>query len=216
MNTIANGVFDNDNRRALATDASASPAAKSSTAPTLSAPGGLSTLGKLDWTKQDEQATAALIEQRIGIPGTKVTFAVMDVPGEVEREEGYWSVKRGEQELIQILRVQNGAPEGPGPATVIVWTTDVATVDGIKVGDTIATVLAKHPDLTCRFRDGDDGGMIESTVPAAIQCRSMSGGELVYIPNAQKAKKLKQGDVKPTALAKLEIVAIAHEFYGWR
>src|SRR4051812_23929994 len=52
-----------------AIDAAAAPDAATFTGPTLSNKGGLSTLGKLEWSKQDENATAAIIRKKIGLPG---------------------------------------------------------------------------------------------------------------------------------------------------
>ena len=184
---------------AAALDAPA-PDAAVATGPTISNKDGLSTLGKLMWNKQDETATAAIIQKKIGLKDVTVSFDVMDVPGEVEREEGYWSVKRGDKEIIQVLRAEQGPDEGP--AAVIVWTNDVSTVDGIKVGDTVATLQAKHPDLACH------GTTIAGTVSADIACRSASEKHIAYFLNAEKAK----GQTKPAKLADVDIVAIAHEF----
>lgn len=203
MNTVADGVFDSSPMPvpadAGAVDAVA-PDAAVATGPTMSNQGGLSTLGKLEWSKQDENATAAIIQKKIGLPGVKVSFDVMDVPGEVETEEGYWSVKRGDDEIIQVLRAMQGPDDGP--AAVIVWTPEVQTVDGIKVGDTVATLQGKHADLACH------GTTIAATVSADIACRSASEKHIAYFLDAKKAK----GQTKPAKLGDVGIVAIAHEF----
>jgi hypothetical protein len=179
-------------------DAMVTPVA--ATGPTLTAKGGLSTLSKLP-EQADEEATAKAIEKKLGLPGIVVSFDVMDVPGEIEREEGYWSVKRGETEIIQLLRTMPVADQ-EGPLAVVVWTDEVATADGIKVGDTFATLVAKHPDVKCK------AGAIADLVQADILCRDPKEKELGYLMSRDKAK-VKAGKVTPDTT---KIIAIGHEF----
>jgi hypothetical protein len=148
-----------------------------------------------------------VIQQRLGA-GVKVTIEVMPVPGEVPRKEGYWSVKRDDKQIIQIIRGLDGAPEGARPATVIVWTPEIPTEDGIKVGDTVAMLLAKVPNLVCKH--DAEGTVGQSGVPAVLECRGYDGA-LSYIVNAQKTR-FRHGVVKASAVQDLDIVAIAHEF----
>jgi hypothetical protein len=176
-----------------------SGSAAAATGPTLSAKGGLSTLGKIK--EADETATAKEIEKKLGLPGVTVSFDVMDVAGEVEREEGYWSVKRGEKELVQALRTMSG-PDEAGPLAVVVWTEEIPTADSIKVGDTFATLIAKHPDVKCKA----DG--IADTVYADIVCTDAKEKELGYLISPDKAK-IKKGKVAPDTA---KIIAIGHEF----
>jgi hypothetical protein len=175
-------------------------AATAAAGPTLSAKGGLSSLGKMK-QGDDEATTGKAIEKKIGLPGVAVSFDVMDVAGEVEREEGYWSVKRGEKEIIQALRTMSG-PDEAGPLAVVVWTEEIPTADGIKVGDTVATLAAKYPDLKC-----ESGGIAE-TVYADIICRNPKEKELGYLISPDKVK-LKKGKVSPDTA---KIIAIGHEF----
>jgi hypothetical protein len=199
MDAVADGVFEppHDAAPPPADAAAPAPDAAVATGPTISNKDGLS---KLMWNKQDENATAAIIQKKIGLPDVTVSFDVMDVPGEVETEEGYWSVKRGDKEIVQVLRASIGPDEGP--AAVIVWTPEVPTVDGIKVGDTVATLQAKHADLACH------GTTIASTVSADTACRSASEKHIAYFLDAETAK----GQTKTAKLANVKIVAIAHEF----
>src|SRR5438445_6793030 len=147
MDAVADGVFEPPHVIDASIPDAAAPDAAVATGATLSNKDGLSTLGKLLWNKQDETATAELIQKKIGLPGVRVSFDVMDVPGEVETEEGYWSVKRGDKEIIQVLRASQGPDEGP--AAVVIWTPEIATTDGIKVGSTVGDLLAKHADIAC-------------------------------------------------------------------
>jgi hypothetical protein len=210
MTTVANGVFVESPRTASSSDATTLDAAVGP--PTLSADGGLSTLGRLEWHDMDELAVATVIKDRIGMPGVTVSVDVVVVPAHhVTGKESYWSIKRGDQEIIQGLRGLDGAPEGPRPAKVVVVTPEVPTVDGIKVGDTVATLQTRFPDLACRNRD-DEWTFV--TVRANVECRTLRGGiDLAYIVDARGKKKLKFGDVKPSAIKTLGIVAIAHAFY---
>jgi hypothetical protein len=175
-------------------------AAATPTGPTMSAKGGLSTLGKM-MEAGDEDATAKSIEKKIGLPGVAASFDVMDIGGEVEREEGYISVKRGEKELVQLLRTMASA-DAAGPLAVVVWTDEVPTADGIKVGDTFATLVAKHPDVKCK------SGAIAEIVSADILCRDPKEKELGYLFSPEKTK-VKGGKVSPDTA---KIIAIGHEF----
>lgn len=178
----------------------ASPDAAPST-PVIS-PNGIGKLQRLAWDKQDEEATATLIANALSpdLAGITVKFSVLDVPGEVEREEGYWAVKRGETEVIQVLRV-SGEPNGP--AAMIAWTADVATADGVKVGDPLSRVLAKHADLACT---NDAENLIVDTVQADLQCTTGDG--LVYLLDPNK-QKIKGGKPAAAKLAAIPIVGIA-------
>jgi len=179
---------------------SGSAVAAAPTGPTITAKGGLSTLGKM-MEAGDEAATAKAVEKKIGLAGVAASFDVMDVAGEVEREEGYISVKRGEKELVQLLRTM-ASPDAAGPLAVVVWTDEVSTADGIKVGDTFATLAAKHPDVKCK------AGAIADIVYADILCRDAKEKELGYLISPDKAK-VKGGKVAPDTA---KIIAIGHEF----
>jgi hypothetical protein len=166
---------------------------------TLSAMGGLSTIGKL--VPKEETETIKVLEKKLGLAGIAVSNEVMDIAGEVEREEAYYSVKRGEEEVIQLLNTMAGAG-GDGPLAVVVWTPEIPTADGIKVGDTFATLVAKHPDVKCK------ADSIAETVNADMLCRDPKEKQLGYLISPDKAK-LKGGKVSPDTA---KIIAIGHEF----
>jgi hypothetical protein len=166
---------------------------------------GVGRLGRLEWWAQKEAATAQKIQQALAdLPGITVTFEVLDVPGEVEREEGYWRVARGDVLLAQVLR--NEHETGKAPAAVIVWTAELATADGVRVGDRIGKVLAKHAHLRC---ENTPGGLIADAVAADITCRSAREPEIIYILDATK-QKVPAGALAPRSIEAIEIVGIAH------
>jgi hypothetical protein len=165
---------------------------------------GIGKLQRFAWHAQDEQATAKLIAAALtpDIPGIEASFSVLDVPGEVEREEGYWSVKKQDKEIIQVLRTYD-LPDKDAPAVIIAWSADVATADGVKVGDPLSRVLEKHPDLACK----NGAEMIAEVISADLTC---TGGGLMYLldPNKQKVKGAKPAASKLAAVLIVGIVAI--------
>jgi hypothetical protein len=211
MMTISNGVFESPSGvDTIVARGAPSPAdAAIATGPLTLGAEGLSTLGRIEWHTLDEQAMSALIQQRIGIPNVSVSVAVVPAPNYFGGELSYWSVKRDDKEIIQVLRGLDGAPEGPRPAQVIVRTPDVPTIDGIKVGDTVAAVQAKLGQLACKKYDDDDP--LRPSVPSNVICWSYNGAHLLYIVEQGK-KKLPRGEVKPSAIKDRALIAIAHEF----
>jgi hypothetical protein len=163
---------------------------------------GIGSLQRFAWSKQDENATAELIQKALApaLPGIATKFDVIDVPGEVEREEGYWSVKRGDKELVQVLRTAND-----GPAAMIAWTPEILTADGTKVGDTVATLVAKHPALACA---ADPRNLIADTVAASATCSDKGEPGIVYVLDASK-RKFTRGPLAPGKLADIPLIAIA-------
>ena len=163
-------------------------------------------LRRLEWWKQREDENAKLIQAALApdLPGIATRFEVMDIPGEVETEEGYWSVRRGDKEIVQVIR-RTGDPDTQLPAAMIVWTPEVPTYDGTKVGDTLGAALAKHADIVCTNTPGQ---LIAEAVAADVQCQSPTEPSIVYILDANK-KKLKTGKPAAPSLANIPIVAIA-------
>lgn len=159
---------------------------------------GLGPLQGVDWSKHDGDGTVKVIQDALAplMPGITTAFDVMDVPGEVEHEEGYLSVKRGEKELVMVL--SDTVP------TILVWTPEIPTDEGIKVGDTVATVLAKHPNLHCA---NDPGALIAEMVAADIKCDDKDAPGMLYVLDPNK-KKLKRGELKPSSVADVPIAAI--------
>jgi hypothetical protein len=211
MKTVANGVFESPSGvdTVVARGATAPPDAAIATGPLTLGAEGLNTLGRIEWHTLDEQAMSALIQQRIGIPNVSVSVAVVPAPNYFGGELSYWSVKRDDKEIVQVLRGLDGAPEGPRPAEVIVRTSDIPTVDGIKVGDTVASVQAKLELLDCKKYDDDDP--LRPSIPSNVICWSLRGAHLLYIVDPGK-KKLPPGEVKPSAIKDRAVIAIAHQF----
>jgi len=172
---------------------------------------GLSTLGRYEWWKHDDQETLALLRQRIALPDVTVSIVTLEVDreGYVKHTARYWSIKRGDKEIIQVFRDEGGAPEGPRPVKVVVLSADVPTDDGIKVGDKASTVFARHPDVRCRI-------LVDATIALTITsyraCAGFPGGELVYVLS-ERGKKFAVGPVEHAAVANLEIIALVQQAY---
>jgi hypothetical protein len=169
---------------------------------------GVGTLGKLAWWKLDNAEVFARITAGMGLPGTTVGFDVMELPFVDETEEGYFSLKRGDEELAQVLRTQGA--KGEEPAAVVIWTREIPTADGIAVGDKVDALLAKHPDLGCKV---DMYGTFIGMIAVYIACTSPAEPEITYFINAGK-QMFKNGKIAPKQLANLAIVGIGHEFVG--
>jgi len=167
---------------------------------------GVGALRKFEWWKQDETATAALVDRALaGVADAKACFEVMDVPGAVEREAGYFASRRGEREPVPVQRASS--ENGEAPAVVIVWTPEIPTDDGIRVGSKVSEVAAKHADLACTY---ERDGLIADTVAASLLCTSKAAPEIRYVISVEKTK-LKDGPVTLDKIANQPVVAIAHE-----
>jgi hypothetical protein len=170
---------------------------------------GLGRLGKLEWWKFDNDELIeriAIATQSLG--HSKVSFDVMELPFVDETEEGYFSIKRGEEELVQVLRTQDAKREQP--AAVVIWTPEVMTADGIHVGSKVEELVAKHPDLGCKV---DMYGTFIGMIAVYIACTSPAEPEITYFIEAGKQMS-KNGKIAPKQLANLAIVGIGHEFVG--
>lgn len=114
--------------------------------------------------------------------GLTVGFEVMDMPGDVETEEGYFSAKKGDQEVLQIFRTD--------PVTIHVVDPMFATSDGLKVGDTGAVLAAKRKNIECRATIGDTLG--------DLTCRDPGEPHIVFVLAAKGVK----ASGKPLPVAK--------------
>jgi hypothetical protein len=123
-------------------------------------------------TRSDEDQ-AKLITDAVAPLGLTVEMAVMDLPGEVETEEGYFSVRRGNTEVLQIFRGDEAAPK----MTVHVVDPMFGTADGIEVGDTAGDLAAKRKDVACTVDAKNPLGL--------ITCRSAADGGLTFVFDAQ-------------------------------
>lgn len=209
MKTVAHGVFESPSGVDAVVARGAPSPTDAATGPLTLSDDGLSTLGRIEWHTLDDQAMTALIQERIGIPNVTVSVAVVPAPNYVGGNLSYWSVKRDDKEIVQVLRGLDGAPEGPRPAEVIVRTPDIPTVDGIKVGDTVASVQAKLELLDCKKYDDDDP--LRPSIPSNVICWSLRGAHLLYIVDPGK-KKLPRGAVKPSTIKDRAVIAIGHQF----
>jgi len=169
---------------------------------------GVGSLGKLAWWKLDNDQVFKRITDGMGLPGATVGFDVMELPFVDETEEGYFSMKRGDDELAQVLRTQG--PKGELPASVVIWTNEIPTADGIRVGDKVEALVAKHPDLGCKV---DMYGTFIGMIAVYIACTSPTEPEITYFIDAGK-QMFKNGKILPKQLANLAIVGIGHEFVG--
>ncbi len=107
-----------------------------------------------------------------------------------------------------MLRTQGAKHEEP--AAVVVWTKEIPTADGIRVGDKVEAVVAKHPDLACKV---DMYGTFIGMIAVYIACSSPAEPEITYFIDAGK-QMFKNGKIAPKQLANLAIVGIGHEFVG--
>lgn len=197
MKTVANGVFETPRTDAAISDAPAKSVAISRA--------GVGTLGKLEWWKLDNDEVFKRIAAGMGLPGATVGFDVMELPFVDETEEGYFSLKRGDEELAQVLRTPDDKP-----ASVVIWTSEIPTADGIRVGDKVDALVAKHPDLGCKV---DMYGTFIGMIAVYIACTSPAEPEITYFIDAGK-QIFKNGKIAPKQLANLAIVGIGHEFVG--
>ena len=205
---LMKAVVEGPRSDAAIADAAATDVANAPSAKVTISRAGVGTLGKLEWWKLDENQIAKRVEAGIGLPGTTVRFDVMELPFVDETEEGYFSLRRGEEELAQVLRTQGAKREEP--AAVVIWTNEIPTADGIRVGDKVDALVAKHPDLGCKV---DMYGSFIGMIAVYIACTSPAEPEITYFIDAGK-QMFKNGKIAPKQLANLAIVGIGHEFVG--
>lgn len=155
---------------------------------------GLSSMPSYKRTGKTETEVVADIQARLAaLPGLKVSFAVMEYAD--EHEEGYFSVKQGEEEVAQLFRT-----EGDG-VDVRVFGAMFPTPDGVRTGDKAAALVARYPDLACEAHDGSELGL--------LQCRSRKAAGLVFILDATKYKGKRRGKLDVTKLGDRPIFMIA-------
>lgn len=106
--------------------------------------------------------------------GLEVGFDVMDTGNDTE--EGYFSAKKGEQEVLQVFRGD--------PIVVHVVDPMFKTTDGLAVGDTGAALSAKRPDIAC---DADPDNPL-----GALTCRSPGEPDVVFVLEGNGVKKWKK------------------------
>jgi hypothetical protein len=119
-----------------------------------------------------------------------VSFEVMEYAD--EHEEGYFSVKQGDTEIIQMFRTENDGID------VRVMGSMIPTADGIKTGDKLSVLAAKYPALACTIHKDSEIGLLQCTA-----------GGLVYVLDARKYKGKQSGKLDVAKVADLPIFMIA-------
>jgi hypothetical protein len=122
---------------------------------------------------RDDDAQRALLAKAVEPLGLTVEIAVIDLPGEIETEEGYFSVKKGDTEILQIFRGSEASPK----MTVHIVDPMFGTADAIKVGDTAGTLAAKRKDVACAVDAKSPIGL--------LTCRSATDGGVTFVLDAQ-------------------------------
>jgi hypothetical protein len=166
---------------------------------------GVGTLGKLEWWKLDNEEIFKRMRTGIPLPGATASFDVMELPFVEETEEGYFSMKRGEEELLQVLRTHDDKP-----ASVVVWSPEIPTSAGIRVGDKVDALIAKRPDVACTV---DMFGTFIGMIAVYIDCASPAEPEIRYFVDPGK-QTFKNGKIDTKKLTNLAIVGIGHAFVG--
>lgn len=157
-------------------DAAPTPADAAAAPSTTISDAGVGPITDLVQGDRDDDAEQKLIADAVAPLGLTVSFEVMDMPGEVEHEEGYWSVKNGDTEVLQIFRGTDVAPE----LSIHVVDPMFKTRTGDHVGSDIGMVNGDHKDMTCTVDPESELGYITCTAPSAPK--------LTYVVDAQKFK----------------------------
>jgi hypothetical protein len=145
----------------------------------------------------DDQASIAALAKLLAGTGLAVRFEVMDLGnGEDEAEEGYYSIRQGDEEVAQVMRTEPFM-------TVHVVSPRFATSDGLRVGDTLPDLAGKRNAVACQVRPGEPLGL--------ITCRSPGEPDVVFVLDAAcwKGKPPPKGrPVDPMKLGACKIVEI--------
>ncbi len=156
---------------------------------------GLSSMPSYKRTGKTEDEVVADIQAKLAaLPGLKVSFEVMEYAD--EREEGYFSVQQGEDEVVQLFRTDHD--DG---VDVRVTGAMFPTPDGVRTGDKVAALLARYPDLACEAHKASELGL--------LQCQSAKAAGLLFILNAEKYKGKRRGKLDVAKLRDLTIYMIA-------
>lgn len=105
----------------------------------------------------DDVVTLASLRTAIGdVADMSIEFAVKDIGDEVETEEGYFSVRLADREVLQLMR-----PAEPGQLlSAEVVDPIFVTAAGIRVGDNVKKLGLVYRDLQCVARKSDAVGML--------------------------------------------------------
>lgn len=168
---------------------------------------GFGPLQRLAWDKQSENETAAVITNTLSsvLPGITTGLHFLPVPGKPDVKHGYWSVKRGDKEILQVLGKHPSGEGSISPAVLVLWIPEITTVNGVKVGDTVGELMKHNPVLYC-FKDPNEP--INGLVPANVTCHDKREPGIVYILD-DKRRELPNSELDAATLADIPIVAIA-------
>lgn len=155
----------------------------------------------------DHETLDALSAAIADVPGLSVDFAVMDIGVSVETEEGYYSVKQGEREVLQLMRpwVPSSKPHPKGQLQAHVVDPLFVTTDGVRVGDKVASLHARYKDLQCIARN------YRYDFFGVITCKSSGAPSLVFVIDAEdyRGKVTDKGRaIGPASIGAREIVEI--------
>jgi hypothetical protein len=162
--------------------------AGSATASLVISQQGVGPIQDLEQTTVDADEQQKRLEGLLAPLGLTISMEVMDMPGEIEREEGYFSAKKGDKEILQIF---DAAVEVNPNITIHVVDPMFATTDGIKVGDKLSVLADKRKDLACTADSDAELGF--------LTCKSAAEPDIVFVLDATDYKG-KSG--KPIDLAK--------------
>ena len=137
--------------------------------PWLISQAGVGPIVQFEGVANDDEASMAELRRLLAGTGLEVQFEVMDLPGEVETEEGYYSLRAGGQEVAQVMRTEPFM-------RVHVVSPRFHTRDGIKVGDDLPALLAKRTAAACQVRTAEPLGL--------ITCRSPDEPDVVFVLEA--------------------------------
>lgn len=155
---------------------------------------GLSSMPSYKRTGKTEDEVVADIQTKLAaLPQLKVSFEVMEYAD--EREEGYFSVHQGQEEVAQLFRTQGDAVD------VRVIGAMFPTADGVRTGDKVAALVARYPDLACEAHAGSELGL--------LQCQSRKAAGLVFVLDAEKYKGKPRGALDIAKLRDRPIYMIA-------
>jgi hypothetical protein len=145
----------------------------------------------------DDQASIAALQELLGGSGLEVSFEVMDIgTDEVEAEEGYYSIRKGEEEIAQVMRTEPFM-------TVHALSPLYATRDRISPGSKLPALAAARPSVACTASATEGLG--------AVICRTAEEPDVVFVMTAACHGGELPRTATPVAVAKLgdcEIVEI--------
>ncbi len=152
---------------------------------------GLSVMPSYNRKGKSDEDTVADIQTKL--PDLKVSFEVMEYAN--EREEGYYSAKKGADEVAQFFRTEADGVD------VRVTGAMFATTEGVKPGDKLSVLIAKHTDLACDAVADSELGL--------LQCKSAGLPGLVFVLDAENYKGKQSGKLAIEKLVDRRIYMIA-------